>query len=213
MRRKDPLCHLRAQGCELLREGGRHSIYWNPATRMTSAVPRHSEIVEPVAIRICKDLGIPRPGAGQHPPRRNSRSLDVRDLAVHEDDIHVLVDPRELRREVNRFLRRAQDRFDLFGGLAPRYRLRRCCRVGRRPKGGIQRRGDFAGADIAGGLLVERNDDNTCELRRADRSLEEDLLFHLGARGRPGWHRRGRQAHLFPHREQLARDFPFRLMV
>lgn len=67
MRRKDPLCHLRAQGCELLREGGRHSIYWNPATRMTSAVPRHSEIVEPVAIRICKDLGIPRPGAGQHP--------------------------------------------------------------------------------------------------------------------------------------------------
>ena len=28
----------------------------------TSAVPRHAEIVDPVAIRICKDLGIPRPG-------------------------------------------------------------------------------------------------------------------------------------------------------
>jgi hypothetical protein len=38
------------------------SIYWNPANRKTSAVPRHAEIVDPVASRICKDLGVPRPG-------------------------------------------------------------------------------------------------------------------------------------------------------
>ncbi|HLE71538.1 MAG TPA: type II toxin-antitoxin system HicA family toxin [Vicinamibacteria bacterium] len=62
MKRIDLIRHLRAHGCNLLREGGRHSIYWNPANRLTSAVPRHAEIVLPVANRIFKDLGIPRPG-------------------------------------------------------------------------------------------------------------------------------------------------------
>jgi len=50
-------------GCELFREGGRHTIYWNPTNRKTTAVPRHSEIVGPTAGRICKDLGVPKPGA------------------------------------------------------------------------------------------------------------------------------------------------------
>ncbi len=59
MKRSDLIRHLNANGCESLREGGRHSIYWNPANRRTSAVPRHNEIVDPVANRICKDLGIP----------------------------------------------------------------------------------------------------------------------------------------------------------
>ena len=62
MKRNDLVRHLSAHGCQLLREGGRHSIFWNPANRKTSAVPRHSEIVEAVANRVCKDLGIPRPG-------------------------------------------------------------------------------------------------------------------------------------------------------
>lgn len=62
MKRAELLRHLGANGCQLLREGGRHSIYWNPVNRKTSAVPRHSEIVEPVAARICKDLAIPKPG-------------------------------------------------------------------------------------------------------------------------------------------------------
>lgn len=61
MKRSDLIRHLSANGCQLLREGGRHSIYWNPTNRKTSAVPRHSEIVLPVANRICKDLGISRP--------------------------------------------------------------------------------------------------------------------------------------------------------
>ena len=62
MKRADLVRHLGKSGCELLREGGRHSIYWNPVNRKTSAVPRHSEILEPVAARICKDLGIPKIG-------------------------------------------------------------------------------------------------------------------------------------------------------
>jgi mRNA interferase HicA len=59
MKRTDLVRYLASQGCRLLREGGRHSVFWNPANRMTSAIPRHSEIVDPVARRICKDLGIP----------------------------------------------------------------------------------------------------------------------------------------------------------
>ena len=62
MKRTELIRHLSAHDCKLLREGGRHSIYWNPANRFTSAVPRHAEILSPVANRIYKDLGIPRPG-------------------------------------------------------------------------------------------------------------------------------------------------------
>lgn len=62
MKRTELIRHLSAHGCKLLREGGRHSIYSNPANRFTSTVPRHAEILDPVANRICKDLGIPRPG-------------------------------------------------------------------------------------------------------------------------------------------------------
>ncbi|MFH1269083.1 MAG: type II toxin-antitoxin system HicA family toxin [Planctomycetota bacterium] len=61
MKRKELLRHLRAHGCELFREGGRHSIYWNPSTRMTSSVPRHSEIDDFLAKKICRDLGVVQP--------------------------------------------------------------------------------------------------------------------------------------------------------
>ena len=59
MKRKDLLRHLRKSGCTLLREGGRHSIYWNTATRKLSSVPRHLEIHEFLAKKICRDLEIP----------------------------------------------------------------------------------------------------------------------------------------------------------
>jgi mRNA interferase HicA len=62
MKRAELIRHLQACGCQLFREGGRHSIWWNPANRKTTAVPRHNEIVEPTARRICKDLGVPKPG-------------------------------------------------------------------------------------------------------------------------------------------------------
>jgi predicted RNA binding protein YcfA (HicA-like mRNA interferase family) len=62
MKRADLVRHLAKNGCQLFREGGRHTIYWNPANRSTTAVPRHNEILEPVVARICKDLSIPKPG-------------------------------------------------------------------------------------------------------------------------------------------------------
>jgi mRNA interferase HicA len=61
MKRRALLDHLRAHGCELLREGARHSIYWNPANNKTSAVPRHGEIANLLARKICQDLGAPPP--------------------------------------------------------------------------------------------------------------------------------------------------------
>lgn len=58
MKRSFLLKHLRNQGCELLREGGRHSWWFNPKKNQRSAVPRHSEINDLLANKICKDLGI-----------------------------------------------------------------------------------------------------------------------------------------------------------
>ena len=61
MKRRAVLAHLRRHGCELLREGAKHSVLWNPATRATSTVPRHSEIADRLVLKICKDPGITAP--------------------------------------------------------------------------------------------------------------------------------------------------------
>ncbi len=59
MKRRQSLRHLRGNGCELLREGGNHSWWHNPAQNRRSAVPRHTEINDILANKICKDLGVP----------------------------------------------------------------------------------------------------------------------------------------------------------
>ncbi|MDP2625283.1 MAG: type II toxin-antitoxin system HicA family toxin [Candidatus Rokubacteria bacterium] len=61
MKRVDLVRHLTARGCELLREGARHSVYVNRNARKTSTVPRHREIDEFLARKICRDLQIPGP--------------------------------------------------------------------------------------------------------------------------------------------------------
>ena len=53
--------HLRANGCEPFREGGKHSVWWNPASRKTASVPRHREIKEFTARAICRQLEVPEP--------------------------------------------------------------------------------------------------------------------------------------------------------
>jgi len=58
MKRKELLKYLRGQGCDLLREGGRHSWWHNPALNKRSAIPRHSEVQDILAKKICKDLGV-----------------------------------------------------------------------------------------------------------------------------------------------------------
>ena len=61
MKRRELLRHLVAQGCQLLREGSRHSVFYNPKENTTSTVPRHREIDEFLARKICRDLRIRPP--------------------------------------------------------------------------------------------------------------------------------------------------------
>ena len=61
MKRLDLIRHLERHGCEFLREGGNHTIYVNRAAKKVSAVPRHREIIEFIARKICKDLEVPKP--------------------------------------------------------------------------------------------------------------------------------------------------------
>jgi len=58
MKRKELLRYLRRHGCELLREGSNHSWWHNPAQNKRSAIPRHTEIKDILAKKICKDLGV-----------------------------------------------------------------------------------------------------------------------------------------------------------
>ncbi|MCU0288392.1 MAG: type II toxin-antitoxin system HicA family toxin [Acidobacteria bacterium] len=59
MKRKEFLAYLLVNGCELFREGSKHSWWWNPDLNKRSSVPRHTEIKDLLAKKICKDLGIP----------------------------------------------------------------------------------------------------------------------------------------------------------
>ncbi|RCK80928.1 MAG: hypothetical protein OZSIB_2816 [Candidatus Ozemobacter sibiricus] len=61
MKRGALLRHLKALGCHLLREGARHSWWENPSLHRRSAVPRHGEIDDDLARKICQDLGVPDP--------------------------------------------------------------------------------------------------------------------------------------------------------
>ncbi len=58
MKRRNLIDHLTSNGCVLLREGGKHTIFYNPNTKKTSSVPRHAEINDYLVKKICKDLGI-----------------------------------------------------------------------------------------------------------------------------------------------------------
>jgi hypothetical protein len=59
--RRKLIAHLQAHGCELLREGSRHSVFINPAAKKATAVPRHNEINDFLARKICQDLDVPPP--------------------------------------------------------------------------------------------------------------------------------------------------------
>jgi len=61
VRRADLIRHLEAHGCRLLREGAKHGVYYNFAAQRTSTVPRHKEVKNPTAVRICKQLLVPDP--------------------------------------------------------------------------------------------------------------------------------------------------------
>ena len=59
MKRIDLIRHLRSHGCEPLREGRKHTVYVNRNTNKSSAVPRHREVNDFTARKVCLDLEIP----------------------------------------------------------------------------------------------------------------------------------------------------------
>jgi predicted RNA binding protein YcfA (HicA-like mRNA interferase family) len=61
LKRRDLVQHLEAHGCVLLREGANHSVYVNRRVGKVSTVPRHREIHDFLARKICRDLEVPEP--------------------------------------------------------------------------------------------------------------------------------------------------------
>lgn len=58
MKRVNFIRHLHKEGCVFTREGAKHSLFSNPLAKMFSTVPRHNEINNFLARKICRDLGI-----------------------------------------------------------------------------------------------------------------------------------------------------------
>ena len=92
MKRRDLIQHLEGHGCRFLREGSNHTACLNPGKRKVSTVPRHREINEDLARKVCRDLEIPqvqmpiiRAEVGPEPRRTNplvsSESYRRRDLS------------------------------------------------------------------------------------------------------------------------------------
>ncbi len=62
MKRDALLRYLRRHGCVLKREGQAHSLWLNPRNGAVEAVPRHTEIPNRLAGKICRGLGVPETG-------------------------------------------------------------------------------------------------------------------------------------------------------
>ncbi len=62
MKRTAWLKHLRRYGCVLKRESRSHSLWTNPRSGEVEAVPRHAEIPNKLASKICRGLSIPEIG-------------------------------------------------------------------------------------------------------------------------------------------------------
>jgi hypothetical protein len=58
MKRRELLRYPETKGCVLLREGKKHSVYLNKIKNKISTVPRHKEISDFLARKICRDLEI-----------------------------------------------------------------------------------------------------------------------------------------------------------
>jgi len=58
MKREALLKLLRRSGCYLKREGAAHSLWCNPVTGHVETIPRHSEVPEKLAKKICLAMSV-----------------------------------------------------------------------------------------------------------------------------------------------------------
>ena len=61
MKRRDLIRHLEKHNCRLLQEGANRSVYVKREVQKVSTIPRHREINDFLARKICRDLQIPEP--------------------------------------------------------------------------------------------------------------------------------------------------------
>ncbi|MEW6141838.1 MAG: type II toxin-antitoxin system HicA family toxin [Chloroflexota bacterium] len=61
MKRRLFVQYLLSQGCRIHREGGKHTVFYNPVGNKVSTVPRHQEINDFLVKKVCRDLGIVPP--------------------------------------------------------------------------------------------------------------------------------------------------------
>jgi mRNA interferase HicA len=61
MKRRDLIRHLETHGCVFFREGGSHTVYVNRLSGKVSTIPRHREINDFLARKICRDLEVTEP--------------------------------------------------------------------------------------------------------------------------------------------------------
>jgi mRNA interferase HicA len=61
LKRRELERHLAEHGCEVLREGARHTIWSRPPADLRAPVPRHREIPTGTARAICRQLAVPPP--------------------------------------------------------------------------------------------------------------------------------------------------------
>ena len=62
MKRPALIRHLRSHGCQMVREGRSHLIWINTENGRRQTIPRHTEIKNQLARRICRQLGLPEIG-------------------------------------------------------------------------------------------------------------------------------------------------------
>jgi len=79
MKRVELIKAIEASGCVLVRHGGRHDWYRNPATGVSQPVPRHREVKEPLARRIIRMLT--EESKEQRSDERGSKDAEPRDPA------------------------------------------------------------------------------------------------------------------------------------
>ena len=61
MKRENLIKHLFKNKCIFVREGAKHTVFLNPLLKKTSTIPRHNEINNFLARKICRDLGVEPP--------------------------------------------------------------------------------------------------------------------------------------------------------
>ena len=134
MKRVDLIRHLEQHGCEFLREGGEHTVYVNRTARRSSSIPRHREVNDFLARKICDDLQGPASKVGRlchfstSKPLVIQYGLDVSALyaagitraLVHSTAqrfARVRVAEMQLYQAAQ--VKSGRDRRDLYGALAP----------------------------------------------------------------------------------------------